>query len=171
MVASALARAHSRPWLYLHAHARVPLSHLHGHAHTGTYTRTVMLISLRAHLRRDQRGRLTQTYAFYQLTQIPTSNDWGAWASTPASTSTSGGGGAAACMIGPKGPIMVRPEGRTDDPPEGQPASSGLIVEPEGSTACWCVSTTACLIGSEDPIIVRPGGRTDGGLHRGTAHG
>ena len=56
-------------------------------------------------------------------TQIP----WGAWASasTAASMTTTTGGDAAACMIGPEGPIVVRPEGRTDGTPEGQPASSG----------------------------------------------
>ena len=44
-------------------------------------------------------------------------------------------GAAAACAIGPEGPIMVRPEGRTDGTPEGQPASSGLIVELSGLMA------------------------------------
>ena len=47
--------------------------------------------------------------------------------------------GASTCMcdraIGPKGPIMVRPEGRTDGTPEGQPASSGLIIELSGLKA------------------------------------
>ena len=53
-----------------------------------------------------------------QLTQIPTSNDWGAWATTPASLRRQrrrrGGGSQHVCVIGPKGPMMVRPEGRTD---------------------------------------------------------
>ena len=58
-----------------------------------------------------------QICASNRPTQIPTSNDWGAWASastTPASTSTSGGEDAA-CLcdraIGPKGPITVKPKG------------------------------------------------------------
>ena len=53
---------HVRPWLLLHWHARI---HGHGYTFTGMrmhayhgHTCTAMLISIRAHLRRDQRGRL-----------------------------------------------------------------------------------------------------------------
>ena len=69
---------HGHTFTGMRAPSRVCV-HLHGHG-------------LRARLRRDQRGRLTRIHT-NQLTQTPTSNDWGAWASTPASTSTSGGGG------------------------------------------------------------------------------
>ena len=53
-----------------------------------------------------------------------------------ASMSTTGGA-AAACAIGPKGPMVVRPEGRTDRQLSGLKASpsSGLIVEPSGLKA------------------------------------
>ena len=56
-------------------------------------------------------------------------------------------GGQHACVIGPEGPIIVEPEGSTDGTPEGvllrlnggrpegQPASSGLIVELSGLMA------------------------------------
>ena len=55
---------------------------------------------------------------------------------------------APACVIGSKGPMIVRPRGRTDSPPEGSPASSGLIVEPEGPMARR--RATACLHGPPD---------------------
>ena len=65
--------------------------------------------------------------------------------------------------IGPEGPITVKPKGLMSDGlaasrPEGQPASSGLIVEPEGSTAGNCVCDCTCpqpvsqQTGTEDRI-------------------
>ena len=79
-------------------------------------------------------GRSTQTYASNQLTQIPTSNDWGAWATLrrrcDVNVDARGGGPAPACVIGPKGPM--------DDPPEGGPLRAGtvrLTVDFDGSFA------------------------------------
>ena len=105
---------HARAYLY-HGHTctglRTPVrvcAYLYGYARTFTGMRTAMVICLRVRLRRDQRGRSTQTYASNQLTQIPTSNDWGACTASlrdvTASASTSGGA-APACMIGPEGPM------------------------------------------------------------------
>ena len=101
------ARAHSRPWLYLH-----------GYAHTFTgmctpsraraCTRTIVTLSrahlhghgnIRARLRRDQRPACANQ-APIQLTQIPTSNDWGAWASGYGVTSRCDGVGVAATTVG-----------------------------------------------------------------------
>ena len=87
----------------------------------------------RARLRRDQRGRLWRIYTPTQLTQIPCADEGGMAPLRDATTPTTGG--PLRVMIGPKGPMMIRPEGRTDGPPEGSPASSGLIVEPEGPMA------------------------------------
>ena len=157
MRAPSLTRAYSlaraRPW------SRV---HLHGYVHICT-------AMARKPTRRDQRPALTDQ-APIQLTQMPCGCVTSPRIYAPNCYSKYLGGmgingdcgvddddrcGAAACAIGPEGPIMVRPEGRTDGTPEGQPASSGLIVEPEGwpassgpivgssrpdgSTACCCV--------------------------------
>ena len=59
----------------------------------------------------------------------PTQNTWGAWASTTTAASMSTSGGPApACVIGPKGPMIVEPEGRRarftvgpGRPPDGGP--------------------------------------------------
>ena len=74
------ARTRARPWAC--TRASVSWSYLHGYTRIFTGTRTAMAtFLLRAQSRRDQRGRFTQTYAPIQPTQIPPSNDWGAWAS------------------------------------------------------------------------------------------
>ena len=66
-----------------------------------------------------------------QLTQIPTSNDWGAWVwhrlamrrrrrrRDVAATSRRQGARGLACVIGPEGPM--------DDPPEGGPLRAGTV--------------------------------------------
>ena len=69
------ARTRARPWAC--TRTSVPWSYLHGHARAFT----AMVMCLRARSRRDQRGRLWQIHASNPSTQIPTSNDWGAWAS------------------------------------------------------------------------------------------
>ena len=122
---SARTRAPSRPWSYLHGHARTftVMRTPAGHGHTPTAR---FHFDPRARYRRDQRPvsanpqpvpsrKFTEPAAgplkctSDRLTQIPTSNDWGAWASasaTTASASTTTGGGGSTCVI-------VRPEGRT----------------------------------------------------------
>ena len=62
------------------------LHRLHGHVSTGLasrpFTRVVSGPARKngaSQTRRDQRDRFTQTYAPIRFTQIPRSNDWGAW--------------------------------------------------------------------------------------------
>ena len=74
----------------------------------------------------------------------PTQNAWGAWASTATTASMSTtGGAAAACVIGPKGPMVVGPEG-----PTGRQAGLKAVkpmAQPEGSTAyCACQRRVVC---------------------------
>ena len=130
------ARLHGR------AHARVQLSHFH--AHTCTAMATSLL---RARLRRDQRPALANQ-APIQLTQTPTSNPWGAWVSTPASTSTSGGERCCVCVIGPKGPIMVRPSGRTC-------SRAFRLDDMAHLTVGWCVLMTARLKAGNCIVVQR----------------
>ena len=107
-------RPSSRPWSRAHFQG-----HAHGHGHTFT--------GMRKPARRDQRTAHTNQ-APTQLTQTScgcvthpriynptaTQNAWGAWASTATAASMSTtGGAAAACAIGPKGPIVVGPDGPT----------------------------------------------------------
>ena len=106
-------------------------AHIHGHARTFTamFTPAQMCAYLhghgiRARLRRDQRPALANQ-APTQLTQTPTSNDWGAWVwhrlamrrrrrrQRRRQRRRRQGRGRCVCVIGPKGPIVVRPEGRT----------------------------------------------------------
>ena len=160
----ACAYLHVRPWSYLHGGMRVSsrawsltctamvilarvCAHLHG------YTCTAMA---RKPTRRDQRPapqipnqpRQANTLNLrYTSRQIQASNPTHPNSNVQrlggmgvndgvdaAATSTTTTGGGCTYAIGPKGPMIVRPEGRTDGTPEGQPASSGLIVEPKGST-------------------------------------
>ena len=113
-----------------------PCARLHGHGHIPSPRSS----RFRARFRRDQRGRFTRIHT-NQLTQIPTSNDWGAWASGygVASRCDDDGvaattvGSAPACMIGPEGPIMVRPEGRTGSRAIGP--DGPITVKPKGQPA------------------------------------
>ena len=100
-----------------------PCSHLHAHTFTG------MRISARPWrkpIRRDQRTAqqipnqpcLTNTlnlrYSPADQSSIqPTQNAWGAWATTTLRRLRRQGG-QHACVIGPKGPIVVGPDGPTD---------------------------------------------------------
>ena len=80
------------------------------------YTCTAMAASY-ASQPAETSGRSTQTYASNQLTQIPPSNDWGAWTTTLRRRCDVDDRGASTCMydraIGPKGPMIVGPEGPT----------------------------------------------------------
>ena len=109
------------------------------------YTCTAMAASYASQLD-ETSGRSTQTYAPDRLTQIPCADEGGMGVSVRHRFAMRrrrrcdvDDSGASTCMcdraIGPKGPIMVRPEGRTDGTPEGQPASSGLIIELSGLKA------------------------------------